>query len=139
MWLFIRVLILWRHRLLVDTVKANNRFAPDGPRRGPHIGFGSGAISLEAAQDIIRQRAICLSDDNLLAAYRRLLEDHGYVSGLIIDETDAAPSRGAYRLASALTPADACKGLLKRDCAGLCRWVPGTSPANGVRIRAAGP
>lgn len=32
-------------------------------------------------------------------------------------------------------PADGCKGLLKRDCAGLCRWVPGTSPANGVTIR----
>lgn len=50
----------------------------------------------EAAQAIIRERAVRLSDDDLLAALRQLLEDHGYLSGLIIDESEAAPSRGAY-------------------------------------------
>lgn len=51
----------------------------------------------DAAQTIIRERSIRLSDGELLDYLRRLLQDHGYLSGLIIDEADVAPSSGTYQ------------------------------------------
>ena len=51
----------------------------------------------DAAQTIIRERSIRLSDEELLDYLRRLLQDHGYLSGLIIDEADMAPSSGTYQ------------------------------------------
>ncbi len=45
----------------------------------------------EDAQAIIRERSIRLSDEELLGFLRRLLQDHGYLSGLIIDEFGGCP------------------------------------------------
>jgi DNA invertase Pin-like site-specific DNA recombinase len=50
----------------------------------------------EAAQVIIRQRAHRFSNDEMLEILRGLLEANGYLSGLIIDEADRAPSSSAY-------------------------------------------
>lgn len=50
-----------------------------------------------AAQAIILDRSTTLSDDEMLMALRRLLEQKGYLSGIIINETDAMPSSAAYR------------------------------------------
>src|SRR5262249_10092254 len=38
-----------------------------------------------------------LTNDEMLAILRRLLEERGYLSGLIIDETERAPSSSAYQ------------------------------------------
>jgi hypothetical protein len=51
----------------------------------------------ETAQAIIAQRSRRLSDGELLDGLRRLYEAQGYLSGLIIDETDDLPSSSAYR------------------------------------------
>jgi DNA invertase Pin-like site-specific DNA recombinase len=51
----------------------------------------------EAAQAIIRDRSRKLSDDEMLGALQRLLQQHGYLSGLIIDEAEQLPSSSAYR------------------------------------------
>jgi DNA invertase Pin-like site-specific DNA recombinase len=50
----------------------------------------------DAAQVIIRQRSHRFSNDEMLDILRRLLETNGYLSGLIIDEVDGAPSSTAY-------------------------------------------
>lgn len=50
----------------------------------------------DAAQVIIRQRSQRFSDEQMLEILRRLLEAHGYLSGLIIDELDWGPSSTAY-------------------------------------------
>jgi DNA invertase Pin-like site-specific DNA recombinase len=51
----------------------------------------------EAAQVIIRERSRKLSDEEMLGALRRLLQDRGCLSGLIIDETERLPSSSAYQ------------------------------------------
>src|SRR5260370_10446824 len=51
----------------------------------------------EAAQAIIRTRSYRLSNDEMLDILRRLLEQHGYLSGLIIDEVERAPSSSVYQ------------------------------------------
>jgi hypothetical protein len=51
----------------------------------------------EAAQEIIRERSYKLSDEEMLGALQRLLQDRGYLSGLIIDETERLPSSSAYQ------------------------------------------
>ena len=51
----------------------------------------------EAAQAIIGERSHKLSDEEMLAVLQRLLQDHGYLSGLIIDETERLPSSSAYQ------------------------------------------
>ncbi|MPY73437.1 MAG: recombinase family protein [Alphaproteobacteria bacterium] len=51
----------------------------------------------DAAQAIIVERSKRLSDDELLDGLRRLFEAQGYLSGLIIDETDDLPSSSTYR------------------------------------------
>jgi DNA invertase Pin-like site-specific DNA recombinase len=51
----------------------------------------------EAAQAIIRERSYKLSDEEMLAALQRLLQDRGYLSGLVIDESEHLPSSSAYQ------------------------------------------
>jgi len=51
----------------------------------------------EAAQAIIRERSYKLSNEEMLEALQRLLQERGYLSGLIIDECELLPSSGAYR------------------------------------------
>jgi DNA invertase Pin-like site-specific DNA recombinase len=51
----------------------------------------------DAAQAIIRERSYKLSNEEMLEALERLLQDHGYLSGLVIDETERLPSSSAYQ------------------------------------------
>ena len=51
----------------------------------------------DAAQAIIRERSHKLSNEEMLAALQQLLQDRGYLSGLIIDETERLPSSSAYQ------------------------------------------
>jgi DNA invertase Pin-like site-specific DNA recombinase len=51
----------------------------------------------EAAQGIIQERSHRLSNGEMLEALQRLLQDRGYLSGLIIDETDGLASSSAYQ------------------------------------------
>lgn len=48
------------------------------------------------AQGILRARAHRFSNDELLEKLRRLFQQHGYLSGLIIDEAEGMPSSAAY-------------------------------------------
>lgn len=50
-----------------------------------------------AAQAIISDRCKRYSDEELLDVLRGLLEQHGYLSGIIIDELEFGPSSSAYR------------------------------------------
>jgi DNA invertase Pin-like site-specific DNA recombinase len=50
-----------------------------------------------AAQAIISDRCKRYSDEELLDLLRGLLEQHGYLSGIIIDELEFGPSSSAYR------------------------------------------
>jgi DNA invertase Pin-like site-specific DNA recombinase len=50
-----------------------------------------------AAQALIAARSQRLSDNEMLDTLRRLLAEHDYLSGLIIDEADGVPSSSAYR------------------------------------------
>ncbi len=54
-------------------------------------------LVFEAARAIIQQRSLRFSDEELLGALKRLLEERGCLSGLIIDETENFPSSSAYR------------------------------------------
>ncbi len=47
-------------------------------------------------QGIIEERNRRYSDDEMLARLNKLFLRHGYISGLVIDETDGLPSSGAY-------------------------------------------
>ena len=49
------------------------------------------------AQAIIAQRSVRFTDDQMLDALKMLLNKHGCLSGLIIDESDNAPSSSAFR------------------------------------------
>lgn len=49
------------------------------------------------AQEIILARSQKLSNDELLQKLRELLNRHGRISGILIDESDDAPSSAAYR------------------------------------------
>lgn len=51
----------------------------------------------EAAQAIIKERSHKLSNEEMLEALKQLLQDRGYLSGLIIDETERLPSSSAYQ------------------------------------------
>lgn len=48
------------------------------------------------AQGIIRARSHRLSDDDLLARLKSLYDGNGYLSGILINETDAMPSASVY-------------------------------------------
>jgi DNA invertase Pin-like site-specific DNA recombinase len=48
------------------------------------------------AQGILRERAHRFSDEELIEKLRRLFQQHGYLSGLIIDEAEGMPSAAAY-------------------------------------------
>lgn len=51
----------------------------------------------EAAQAIIRARSYRLSDEEMLDHLRLLFQERGYLSGLIIDESEHLPSSSAYQ------------------------------------------
>lgn len=51
----------------------------------------------EAAQALIRHRSYKLTNDEMLDILRRLLKERGYLSGLIIDEAERAPSSSSYQ------------------------------------------
>jgi DNA invertase Pin-like site-specific DNA recombinase len=51
----------------------------------------------EAARAIIAERSRRLSNEELLDGLRRLLNERGYLSGLIIDEIEYLPSSSAYQ------------------------------------------
>jgi DNA invertase Pin-like site-specific DNA recombinase len=51
----------------------------------------------DAAQAIIRERSHKLTSEEMLTALQRLLQERGYLSGLVIDETDQLPSSSAYQ------------------------------------------
>ena len=51
----------------------------------------------DAAQAIIRARSLRLSDEEMLRALQALLQDRGYLSGLVIDESENLPSSSAYQ------------------------------------------
>jgi DNA invertase Pin-like site-specific DNA recombinase len=50
-----------------------------------------------AAQAIIRARSFKMANDQMLEGLKHLFEARGYLSGLIIDETECLPSSSAYR------------------------------------------
>jgi hypothetical protein len=54
-------------------------------------------VLYDAAQIIIQERSRRLSDDEMLESLRRILTEKGYLSGLIIDETEGAPSSSAFQ------------------------------------------
>lgn len=55
-------------------------------------------LLFDAAQAIIRERSHKLSNDEMLEALQHLLQDRGYLSGLVIDETERLPSSSAYQI-----------------------------------------
>jgi DNA invertase Pin-like site-specific DNA recombinase len=54
-------------------------------------------LLFDAAQIIIRDRSHRLSDDEMLQSLRALFASRGYLSGIVIDETDTLPSSSAYQ------------------------------------------
>ncbi|MDI2071237.1 DNA invertase Pin-like site-specific DNA recombinase [Bradyrhizobium diazoefficiens] len=53
--------------------------------------------TFRSAQAIIAERCKRYSNEELLDVLRGLLEQHGYLSGIIIDELEVGPSSSAYR------------------------------------------
>ncbi len=51
----------------------------------------------DAAQAIIRDRSRRISNDEMLEGLRRLFQERGHLSGLIIDEIEHLPSSSAYQ------------------------------------------
>ena len=51
----------------------------------------------DAAQAIIAERSTKLSNDEMLERLAKILETNGYLSGLIINETDDCPSSSSFR------------------------------------------
>jgi DNA invertase Pin-like site-specific DNA recombinase len=51
----------------------------------------------DAAQEIIRARSKRFSNEEMLDILRNLLQEHGYLSGLIIDEMERGPSSSVYQ------------------------------------------
>ncbi len=68
-----------------DWVRADGAFEPIV---APELFF--------AAQERIRERNQRYSDDEMLDRLKKLLEQRGYLSGIIIDEADHMPSSSAY-------------------------------------------
>lgn len=54
-------------------------------------------VAFEAAQAIITARSYRMSDQEMLGALRQLLGRHGYLSGMIINETEGCPSSTAFQ------------------------------------------
>ncbi len=49
------------------------------------------------AQGMIRERNRRFSDEEMIERLRRLFDQHGYLSGIIIDESENMPSSGSYQ------------------------------------------
>ena len=54
-------------------------------------------VVFNAAQTIIRERSFRATDDDMLGSLRQLFQEHGYLSGVVIDETEHLPSSSAYQ------------------------------------------
>lgn len=101
------------HQLLInEKYIGNNVWARTSCKlKGAHVrndpdewiradGAFAGLVSVdlfEGAQAIIRQRSARLSDVEMLDALSQILARNGYLSGLIIDETDECPSSSSFR------------------------------------------
>ena len=48
------------------------------------------------ARGIIRERSRKISDEEMLTTLKKLYDKYGYLSGIVIDESEVAPSSGAY-------------------------------------------
>ncbi len=55
------------------------------------------ATLFQSAQTLILDRAKRISNDEMLSGLQRLYQERGYLSGLIIDETDNLPSSSTYQ------------------------------------------
>lgn len=55
------------------------------------------AAVFRAAQEIIAARSSRLSDAEMVERLRHLFDQHGYLSGLIIDEAESLPSSSSYQ------------------------------------------
>ncbi len=53
--------------------------------------------TFDAAQAIIHARSLRLSNEEMLKALQQLLQHRGYLSGLLIDESENLPSSSAYQ------------------------------------------
>lgn len=65
-----------------------------------HDGAFAGVVEVgafEQAQAIIAERSERLSDDQMLDRLRTVLQQEGYLCGLIIDEVETCPSSSAFR------------------------------------------
>jgi hypothetical protein len=54
-------------------------------------------LLFDAAQVIVQERSRRLTDDEMLEALRTVLTRRGYLSGLVIDEAEDAPSSSSYQ------------------------------------------
>ena len=79
--------------------KAHVQNAPEEWIRsdGAFVGIVDPAM-FERAQAIIAARSERLSDEQMLELLSQILDRHGYLSGLIIDETDDCPSSSSFRV-----------------------------------------
>ncbi len=77
---------------------AHVRNDPDDWVRADAVFAGIVAPDLfDAAQAIIRERSARLSNEQMLELLGQILERNGYLSGLIIDETENCPSSSSFR------------------------------------------
>ena len=54
-------------------------------------------VLFNAAQTIVRERSFRATDDDMLGSLKVLFQKRGYLSGIVIDETDHLPSSSAYQ------------------------------------------
>lgn len=54
-------------------------------------------ILFRAAQALIQARSYRMPDEEMLSKLRQIFEQHGYLSGLLIDEAEGCPSSSAYQ------------------------------------------
>src|ERR1019366_4043302 len=54
-------------------------------------------VLFNAAQTIVRERSFRATDDDMLGSLKQLFQQRGYLSGVVIDETDHLPSSSAYQ------------------------------------------
>jgi DNA invertase Pin-like site-specific DNA recombinase len=66
-------------------------------RRGGAFAAVVDRLLFDAAQVIIRERSQSLTDDEMIKTLRAVLDRHGFLSGLIIDEAEETPSSSVYR------------------------------------------
>ena len=83
---------VWNRTSLQAASKQHVRNSPESWRRANGaFRADCGSCQFEAARTIIEERSRRLSNDELLDLLRRLLQENGYLSGLLIDEFDMGP------------------------------------------------